>query len=631
MSENGYFVLDAVTHAFNVAEENYFDYEGAKAMATMAAGFASTAAEPEYQIPFDTWTRNWSVDELANILFRESRTDVAVYHPLPIYSFYDGLSSLDKAFEALEKYPSRFVGAYCCVDPMRGQEALDELERQVERFAPFGGPLGLKMYPASWHNGNVGYWKMNDPAIAYPVLEKAGELGIRHVAVHKSIPIEPIEFKDTFNPMDLEGPAVNFPEINFEIVHGGIAFVEETSMLLARFPNVYVNMENLNMVVARRPRVFAESMLGLMHDGGKGVMQKMFWGTGTTQYHPRPCVEAMAAFAFPEDLLDSYGLYMPIGQITREDKQGLFADNFARLRHQAVGWEGLQRLASVPIPHVSRASNTQHRSGSPGDGQTGTLARAGRRTSAGRGVIGDTAINTLLVSIQPPSAVTIGRLQRRLRVPSRAVVQLSQAEVSLTGQAPWCYPGRVTELWRESPRLARRPAPCARHQTPYAAGRRPTLASVVRRRRATVKNPSCLPGVAGRLVEIVTRATRSAAKASLLPGGAMARDLLEASIVGVHVQIPCADEMIAMAWKRANLYIGMFAHSPRYWPRQLVHYADMHGQDRLGVGLYFPVAELRRVRAEVDGLGLTPSIPQKLPRNNEIRVCRVALPIGEEA
>lgn len=331
MSEDGYFVLDAVTHAFNFAEDNFYNVEGARAMADMAAAFCSTAADPGYQLAKEKFLRDWTVDELANILFRESRTDVAVYHPLPIFSFKDGLSALEKSLEAMEKYPTRFVGGYACVDPMRGQEALDELERQVELYKPFGGPLGLKMYPASWHNGNIGHWKMNDPKIAFPILERAGELGIRHVAVHKSIPIEPIEFGDTFNPQDLEGAAVHFPEMNFEIVHGGIAFVEETSMLLARFPNIYVNMENLNMVVARRPRVFAEIMLGLMHDGGQGVMSKMFWGTGTTQYHPRPCVEAMARFEFPEDLLERYGLYIPIPQITREDKQGLFADNYARL------------------------------------------------------------------------------------------------------------------------------------------------------------------------------------------------------------------------------------------------------------------------------------------------------------
>ena len=57
----------------------------------------------------------------------------------------------------------------------------------------------------------------------------------------------------------------------------------------------------------------------------------MFWGTGTTQYHPRPCVEAIARFEFPEDLLERYGKYIPIEQITKDDIQGLFADNYARI------------------------------------------------------------------------------------------------------------------------------------------------------------------------------------------------------------------------------------------------------------------------------------------------------------
>jgi hypothetical protein len=107
--------------------------------------------------------------------------------------------------------------------------------------------------------------------------------------------------------------------------------VEETASLLARFPNVYVNMENLNMVVARRPRVFAQILLGLMHEGGDAVLDRLFWGTGTVQYHPKPCVEALAKFEFPEDLLESAGLYAPLSQITDEVKAGLFAGNFARL------------------------------------------------------------------------------------------------------------------------------------------------------------------------------------------------------------------------------------------------------------------------------------------------------------
>lgn len=40
---------------------------------------------------------------------------------------------------------------------------------------------------------------------------------------------------------DIGGAADAFPELNFEIVHGGMAFLDETGMQLSLFPNVYVN------------------------------------------------------------------------------------------------------------------------------------------------------------------------------------------------------------------------------------------------------------------------------------------------------------------------------------------------------------------------------------------------------
>lgn len=352
MRPDDVFILDGVTHAFNLTEANYDNYAGASAMAEMVAVLGSAVPEPEYALTRPMVLRDWTIDELADILFRESSTDVAVYHPLPIFSFKDGLSSLEKASEARAKYPQRFIGSYACVDPMRGRQALDDLERQVELLRP----LGLKMYPASWHEGKIGSWKMNDPEIAFPVIEKAAELGLRHVAVHKSIPIEPVEFRDAFHPGDFEGAAVNFPEMSFEIVHGGIAFVEETAWLLARFPNIYVNMENLNMVVARRPRVFAQILLGLMREGGNAVLDKLFWGTGTVQYHPRPCIEAFLAFEFPDDLLEDAGLYFPLQQITDDDKRNLLAGNFARLHgldlaelQRGIVGDEFSRLPDAPL------------------------------------------------------------------------------------------------------------------------------------------------------------------------------------------------------------------------------------------------------------------------------------------
>jgi predicted TIM-barrel fold metal-dependent hydrolase len=323
------FVLDAVTHAFNFAEDNYVHVDHAAAITDMSCAVVGDPPAPEYALPREAVAREWPTTDTANMLFAESQTDVAVFHPLPITAFKDGMCGLDKAAEALEKWPNRFIGAYAVADPLRGSDAFPSLEEQVATLKP----MGLKMYPSSWTRDTVQLWRMDDPKIAFPMFEKAAELGIRHIAIHKSIPLGPAYGGNAFHPGDVEGAAVAFPELTFEIVHGGIAFTEETAWLLARHPNIAVNMENLNIVLARRPRTFATILLGLMHAGGEAVLDRLFWGTGTMQYHPRPCLEALLDFEFPEDLLEGAGLFAPIPQITRARKADLLGRNYARLHN----------------------------------------------------------------------------------------------------------------------------------------------------------------------------------------------------------------------------------------------------------------------------------------------------------
>jgi uncharacterized protein len=320
------FVIDAVAHAFNLDESNFAHAYHASAITDMACAVVGDPPAPEYRLPREAFARDWPVSDTANMLFAESSTDVAVFHPLPITAFKDGMVALEKAVEARQRWPQRFIGAYACIDPLRSG-ALQSLEEQVELLSP----MGLKMYPSSWQNDSVSSWRMDDPKVAFPVFEKAAELGLRHVAIHKAIPLGPAYAGDAFNPGDVEGAAAAFPELNFEIVHGGVAFTEETAWLLARYPNIYVNMENLNIIIARRPRTFAQIMLGLMRVGGEPVLDRLFWGTGTMQYHPRPCVEALIDFEFPEDLLDDAGLFAPIPQITSARKRDLLGANYARL------------------------------------------------------------------------------------------------------------------------------------------------------------------------------------------------------------------------------------------------------------------------------------------------------------
>lgn len=324
---DGLFVIDAVTHAYNHLPENWEDPVLGQAMVDLAYALAADPPDAQYAMDRENYLRDWTITDTANLLFRESDTDVAVFHPLAIASFKDGYSSLAKAAEAITRYPQRFIGAYACVDPLKGSEAIRSLEAQVDMFKP----LGLKLYPTSWDGTKPVSWSMDDPKLIYPLYERAAKLGLKHVAVHKAVPIGPFAVGDAYNPSDIENAANDFPDLTFEIVHGGLAFLEETAWLLGRFGNIYINMEIQNIIVERRPRAFAQILLGLCKVGGTGVLDRLFWGSGGTLHHPQPGLEAFAKFQFPEDMLDSSGLFMPMKQISRANKENMLSGTFARL------------------------------------------------------------------------------------------------------------------------------------------------------------------------------------------------------------------------------------------------------------------------------------------------------------
>jgi predicted TIM-barrel fold metal-dependent hydrolase len=101
---------------------------------------------------------------------------------------------------------------------------------------------------------------------------------------------------------------------------------------------------------------------------------------------------------------------------------------------------------------------------------------------------------------------------------------------------------------------------------------------------------------------------------------AVACDFPELKLIGIHVGIPWTDEMIAMAWKHPNVFIGTDAHAPAYWPPQFVRYVDSYGSDKVLFGTDFPVLGFERTIGEIDALGLRPASRQKLLRDNALRV-----------
>ncbi len=105
---------------------------------------------------------------------------------------------------------------------------------------------------------------------------------------------------------------------------------------------------------------------------------------------------------------------------------------------------------------------------------------------------------------------------------------------------------------------------------------------------------------------------------------AVACDFPELKLVGIHVGIPWADEMIAMAWKHPNVYIGCDAHRPRYWPASFTHYLNTYGRHKVIFGTDFPILPFEQTREDIEALGLRPEVLPLLLRDNARRVYQLA-------
>ena len=112
--------------------------------------------------------------------------------------------------------------------------------------------------------------------------------------------------------------------------------------------------------------------------------------------------------------------------------------------------------------------------------------------------------------------------------------------------------------------------------------------------------------------------TRSVARPITLDG--VACDFSELKLIGIHIGIPWHDEMIAMAWKHPNIFIGSDAHSPRYWPESFVRFINSWGQDKVIFGTDFPVIDFGRAMKEIADHGFKPEVRQKFLRDNVLRI-----------
>lgn len=103
----------------------------------------------------------------------------------------------------------------------------------------------------------------------------------------------------------------------------------------------------------------------------------------------------------------------------------------------------------------------------------------------------------------------------------------------------------------------------------------------------------------------------------------VAIDFPELTLIGIHIGVPWTDEMIAMAWKHENVFIGVDAYGPKHWPAALVHYLNTYGREKVLFGTDWPVIDPERAMREITAMDLRPESRALLMRDNARRIFRL--------
>jgi predicted TIM-barrel fold metal-dependent hydrolase len=101
----------------------------------------------------------------------------------------------------------------------------------------------------------------------------------------------------------------------------------------------------------------------------------------------------------------------------------------------------------------------------------------------------------------------------------------------------------------------------------------------------------------------------------------VALDFPELNLIGAHTGWPWTEEMISLAWKHENVYLGIDAHHPKYLEPTVVHFMKTRGQNKVIYGTNYPaVFHKDSIECIRNDLELSDKVIEKVLRGNATRV-----------
>lgn len=221
-----------------------------------------------------------------------------------------GSEAYDEFLDAMDRFPGRFIGYYN-INPL-DPNALEDIVKVAA-----AGFKGIKLYPSSWTGLRV-----YDPEC----LRLYGEAQNHGLVVfcHFGLSIGGQADLRNGNPMDIQVPARDFPDLNFVIAHFGAGYFRETLMLQYQTDNVYMDSSGSNSWM--KYQGFPLTLKGVFREALRaGGSNKILFGTDST-FFPR---------GWRVNILeDQYHVLKELeqeGVIDEKDIQNIFRNNILSL------------------------------------------------------------------------------------------------------------------------------------------------------------------------------------------------------------------------------------------------------------------------------------------------------------
>jgi predicted TIM-barrel fold metal-dependent hydrolase len=108
----------------------------------------------------------------------------------------------------------------------------------------------------------------------------------------------------------------------------------------------------------------------------------------------------------------------------------------------------------------------------------------------------------------------------------------------------------------------------------------------------------------------------------------VAADFPDLPIVLAHPSFPWQDEALSIASHKPLVYIDLSGWSPKYFPPQLVQYANTLLQDKVLFGSDYPLLTPDRWLADFDALPIKPEVRPKILKDNAVRLLGLGERVG---